>query len=191
MIAPSTKFQTVPKILRFWSNSKADAFISAFNLLASSLRETGKIPREVYESLARFFPQACVELAVLRQSEDELEIFLSARPDDDPYWPGQLHMPGTTLYALDSEETMWSRLMHNELRELNGRRPTLAFNHVTTYDDRERGACMHAVYLTVVEAGTEISSGQFYPLRDIPRETINHHYAMLEKLLKHHFEHPV
>lgn len=156
-------------------------------LLEQSIEETGgMIPRWHFEHYPRVFPQASIELALVRERDGQKEVFMFRRPEDDPHWPNELHMPGTTLYALDNEEKMWGRLLRNELGNAFTREDfALAFNHVTTRQDRERGACMHGVYVCHCDPDTEFASGRFYPIDNPPDETITHHVHMIGKLVSY------
>ncbi len=170
-------------------------FLRALALLETiGQKARGKIPRWAFETLPRIIPQFSIELAVLRpdasMNADRHEVFLIQRPNDDPYWPGELHIPGTTMYMLDDEASMWKRLLDSELLVAkDGRRPAMktqfAFHMTTTRAERARGPGMHAVFYAWVPPGTTFENGVFYPMRTLPTNTIGHHRRMIGLLVDH------
>jgi hypothetical protein len=61
---------------------------------------------------AKWFGEACLELAVLRKTPaGSTEILLLQRPVDDPFWPSQLHIPGTRKLPKDTDKAQITRVM--------------------------------------------------------------------------------
>lgn len=153
------------------------------------------LPRWLFETAPRIVPQFSIELAVLRVNGPQFEVWLRQRPEDDPFWPSQWHMPGTCLYTGgDDLDGMWRRIM----RELNkggdvtfDEKPAFAGTLTTTREERSRGPCAHEIWWAFVKKGTEIPGGQFFPLPDFaradraPETVIAHHRRFLERLHKH------
>ena len=162
-------------------------------------RNGGRSPQWLFERLPRIIPQGCIELAVWKTDmhpekigERVVHVLLLQRPADDHYWPLEWHLPGTTNYPLDAErgdsgQAMWERLG----RELHMPKPItledtrFAFNHFTTQAKRARGPCMHSVHTHFSDISTlTFGAGVWYPIVDLPANTIEHHVDILRKLRK-------
>ncbi len=175
---------TAEEILTDGAYLNVDA-VRMYELLQRCIEETGMLPQWYFEHMPRVFPQACIELAVMTVRSGKRHIFLLQRPDNDTHWPRQWHMPGTTLYPKDSEETMWKRLLASELGQLLRQEMfRLAFNHISTREERERGECMHAVYTGRIGTASKKLErfGTFFPVDQLPEEVIQHHRTILTRL---------
>jgi hypothetical protein len=63
--------------------------------------EPGKQPLPLFTQLARLVVTSTVEMVPFRIQNNKLEVLLTKRPDDDPWWPGQWHLPGTIILPTD------------------------------------------------------------------------------------------
>ena len=82
--------------------------------------EPGRQPFSLFEQLARHVVTSTVEIVPLLQSDGAQKVLLARRPDDDPWWPGMWHLPGTILLPSDAAndtrdyDTPIERLLHDE-----------------------------------------------------------------------------
>jgi hypothetical protein len=66
----------------------------------------GYLPEDIFLQMVRLMTVAVVELVPLRRRSDGTpEVLLVQRPQDDPYWPGMWHGPGTVLRPTDKMES--------------------------------------------------------------------------------------
>ena len=78
--------------------------------------EPGYLPQEIFHQIARLSVTAIVELVPLIQTSSGVAVLLTRRPDDDQYWPGMLHTPGTAIRSNDaSYKEALRRILTDEL----------------------------------------------------------------------------
>lgn len=146
-------------------------------------RNNGRIPRHYFETLPQVIPQASLELLVIEEGPEGDSIYLAQRPADDPYWPNELHFPGTTMYAHDTFTRMLNRLLGDEMgNQVDSTALQIEFVHCTTTETRERGAGLHVVCSLTCAPGvidTSRLAGAFYPMEVLPTNLIDHQRHML------------
>ena len=73
------------------------------NLAAECLErlEPGRQPLPLFTQLARLVVTSTVEMVPLKNTGENPKVLLAKRSDDDPWWPGQWHLPGTVLLPTD------------------------------------------------------------------------------------------
>ncbi|PIQ67645.1 hypothetical protein COY25_04475 [Candidatus Uhrbacteria bacterium CG_4_10_14_0_2_um_filter_41_7] len=173
------KIKTIEEYLNSHS-SQMEEIID--NLVEFATLHPGHIvPQAYFQMLARIVPQCSIELMILKKIEDEVQIFLIQRPENDPEWPNKWHFPGCIMRFDDTEKTMLDRLLNDELQNSN-LKPNLAFTYVTTSKTRRRGPCMHLVHIEKVVPNTEFETGQFYNINKLPEKTIHHHRDMIGEM---------
>lgn len=64
--------------------------------------EPGRQPLPLFTQLARLVVTSTVEMVPIRIKDNKLEVLMAKRPDDDPWWPGQWHLPGAILLPTDN-----------------------------------------------------------------------------------------
>ena len=136
--------------------------------------EPGYLPEPVFFELSRLMVVPVVELVPLRMRGDSAEVLLLDRGDDDPYWPGTVHVPGTVFMATDSPgnlEDALTRLIEGELEGVATMgRPQFV---KTIFHRTRRGKQLANVHF--VELADEPELGKFYPADDLPDNTMDHH----------------
>jgi len=66
--------------------------------------EPGRQPLPLFKELARLVVLSTVEIVPLRKSNDRFEVLLAKRPEDDIWWPNQLHLPGSVQMPMGDDE---------------------------------------------------------------------------------------
>jgi hypothetical protein len=132
--------------------------------------EPGFLPFDIFHQLARLNVMPIIEVVPLRtNAQGDTEILLVPRPADDPNWPGQLHIPGTTIRSTDEPGSYTSalrRILDDELEGTKTSEPVFVRN---VFHYSGRGMETSQVYW--VEVGGEPAGGSFYPVNELP-ETI-------------------
>lgn len=59
------------------------------------------LPPEVFYAIAETMALPYVELVIFKASSQHQQVLLTKREDDDPYFPGKWHVPGTLLRSTD------------------------------------------------------------------------------------------
>jgi hypothetical protein len=79
------------------------AALAAAYLAGIETDDRGRLPLEVFAALAGRMSLSTVEVALLRRNSETgaAEILLLQRPDNDAWWVGQWHLPGTVIRDKD------------------------------------------------------------------------------------------
>lgn len=145
----------------------------------------GFLPLEIFLAVAEKVATPTIDVAPLRTHEGRLQVFMLRRPDDDEHWPGQWHIPGTVLRATDEENSFNSglaRLFDGETEGLVV--PVGEPKHVgTKFWDVERGRELDHLHYVEVEALSDDLPGQFFPVDELPDDTIAHHKIIIPEIV--------
>lgn len=131
--------------------------------------EPGFLPRPIFDQIARLITLPVVEFVPLRRgSEGVVEVLLLKRPDDDPFWPGLLHTPGTIVRATDlrpeaDNEQAFNRIAHDELKDTKISRPHFVGSML---HKSKRGTEQAGLYWVKVTSDPQI--GEFYLVDNLP-----------------------
>jgi hypothetical protein len=145
----------------------------------------GFLPRDIFLEVARLCPTLTIELAPLRKNENgNIEIFLTQRPADDPYWSGQWHIPGTVIRSTDEKESFKSgfeRILKDEAANLLHpiSEPIEVSRH---FWDIARGCEYDVIHYVFVEYYDNILPGKFFSRSALPEDIIEHHHLMIREI---------
>ncbi len=145
---------------------------------------TGRLPAEIFYALMPQVVSAPIELGVFRRKSSRLEILLTQRPADDPHFtPNGWHMPGVVMIVTDmSEKDALKRLISTELEHsflIAPRRVGQFFVNAELCPVRP---AQSALYVAKVQDYT--GKGTFFPVRDLPENTLAHHVVLLQEMLR-------
>ncbi|MDB5184918.1 MAG: hypothetical protein JWN38_726 [Candidatus Saccharibacteria bacterium] len=161
------------------SSSMSDEDIAkAAELLARF--EPGFLPYPVFEQIARLVALPILEFVPLRAHNGVIEVLLIARPEDDAYWPGLLHTPGTVIRATDvhtEDMQNWpaiDRILHDELQDTEVGAPRYVGSIL---HNSKRGAEQAQLYW--VEVIGEPKVGNFYNVKALPDGLIDSQVAFI------------
>ena len=137
--------------------------------------EPGFLPYPVFEQIMRIMAMPIVEFIPLRKVADHIEVLLLARPDDDPFWPGMLHTPGTVVRATDfngdAKDAVWpafSRILHDELQNTQLGTPLFVGSIL---HKSKRGVEQAQLYAVEVQGEPQV--GTFYSVDNLPTSLID------------------
>jgi hypothetical protein len=143
----------------------------------------GFLPLDIFRVLAERLVLPCLELAILRVNQrNEIEVLLTQRDADDPYWPSGWHLPGGVLLATDNEgdySSIFGRIFQGELNDEY--EPLQEPQFVTTrFHETNRGREIVQEYFTEV-AYQDIPTvvGKFFPADKLPEETLKQYYQII------------
>lgn len=144
----------------------------------------GYLPRPIFYEIARLVVTPIVELIPLRRRHNDIEVLLIPRPDDDPFWPEQLHAPGTVLRSTDikdSFDTAIKRIMTDELHITNN---LLAQYVCDDFHQGNRGVELARVYY--IDCSTiSIDVGTWYPADKLPDNSVREQHTYIAKSVDH------
>jgi len=140
-----------------------------FGLLRRFQRRTGILPTWYFFAIAKFIPMTAYELLITRQCSSGREVLLFRRPDDDRYWPGMWHYPGTVVRTGDRGDDVWRRLSIEvgvpiKTSELRLIRTRIGIN--------ERGSSVFLIHHLESGDTANFPEGRFFPVTAIPQNTV-------------------
>lgn len=138
--------------------------------------EPGFLPYEIFKQVARVVTLPIVEFVPLRlNSQNEVEVLLLERSEDDDIWPGSVHVPGTVLRASDKKiEQAFQRITANELAHTAVSPPHFVGN---VLHDSKRGSEQAQVYWVEVSGREKV--GKFYEAKNLPDNLIDSQRAFI------------
>jgi hypothetical protein len=143
--------------------------------------EPGNLPSEIFEALAKLAVYPAIEFVPLRRKAESIEVLLFPRANDDPVWPGMLHIPGTVLRPTDmSLDDAIGRLIRDELKGL--RFAELRFTGLGI-NDYVRGRGLGIEYWAEV-LDSEAAEGTFYDITKLPKNFIYEQSDLLDRGVK-------
>ena len=148
------------------------------NTVASELKKLspGYIPEPIFNEVARLAVLTAIEFVPLRKNNDLVEVLLIRRTSDDPFWPSQLHTPGTILRANDTSfDDAYIRLFKDEL---NCEPLALKFigNNLIL---NNRGRTV--MYKYIVNVSGVSTSGEFYDVNALPDDLLPEHRELIHE----------
>lgn len=147
----------------------------------------GYLPFELFIAIAAKVTVPTMEVAPLRRNGERIEVLMTKRPDDDPYWPGGWHLTGTVIRANDAEGTDFSSGIERVLRdELHGTiTPVGKVRYAgMKFWDVKRGRELDQMFYFETDATDEdVKEGQFFDVEDLPDSTLEHHKIMIPEIV--------
>lgn len=132
-------------------------------------QKPGKVDKPLFLEVARLFCLPIVELVPVRVVDNEPHVLCFRRPDDDPVWPGQLHIPGTIVLATDPDswdnQPQLQRICDKEL-------PGIKLEGEITFAGMQvhhplRGTEIAQIYVCEVQDNSPIGEGVFVPVSQL------------------------
>ena len=149
--------------------------IAEVNRLLNKL-EPGFLPEQIFYQISRLAVLSAAEIAVLRRNSDKIEALLIKRPDDDPFFAGLWHTPGSMYISGDSIEKRPHEVLKNELpnTKFTSELKYLLDSEIVQY---ARGNVLERIYM--IEA-SDSSDGVFFPIDDLPSNLVTYHDKIIE-----------
>lgn len=152
-----------------------------------TLSKKGKLPKPVFEGAFNVLPGVAYEVVALNDDwGGRPRVFLTKRDENDKYWPGMWHCPGTMIFNNDFLDDRlsgaWERLRTTEFgsKELgNPDRVRVLFLNTT------RGKEVAVVHLLMVPG--DLQNGRFFSTADLPENLINHHRSIIGAALRRYY----
>jgi len=127
------------------------------------------LPLEVFFEFARLQCVAALELVPLRRHEGKTEVLLFRRSASDPFFPSQLHTPGTIVRIPDQtlDETL-SRLLAHELPDVS-LAGEIEYVMPLLHHSRRGAECSVIFYAPIADDAGE---GEWYSVEDLPLDIV-------------------
>jgi hypothetical protein len=127
-----------------------------------------------------------IEFIPLRNRNGSVEVLLIARDENDPFWPGLLHTPGTVIRATDltdNKAANWPAFERIIQDELYGTRIGDPHYVGSIFHKSKRGAEQAQLYW--VEVLDEAKVGEFYAVDDLPPHLIESQITFILEAARH------
>lgn len=144
----------------------------------------GHLSHELFVEMRRLNVSAGIEVVPLRINENnKVEVLLTKRSENDEFWPGELHIPGTIFIPGDTVESTFGRIFDEELDRTKISEPkfvNFSMQHI------RRG--QEIVLVHWVEVLGEPNVGVLYEIDHLPENTITHHIDIINLAADHFVE---
>ncbi len=151
-----------------------------FRSIAAYQKKYHRLPEWYFFALERIALIPAYEILVTKSTDRGEEIFLVKRPANDPIWPNLWHFPGTILRFHDTADEIFARLAEElGVKELPSRPQLMEI----IIQPNERGRHPHIFWRLEVGANIEFPTGQFFPINQLPTDTIAYEARNIEQLL--------
>lgn len=145
---------------------------------------TWPVSHEVFNTLCGTIITNPIELAVLRQTENETDVLMIER--HDKFFDGW-HIPGTVVCPGDTEESALKRLIEKEVGATVSRPRFIDRMHFpkgTGEGENPRGQEISLLF--VCEIGGEYKGpGKFFPVGNIPETTLTSHKVLIDRVRRY------
>jgi hypothetical protein len=140
----------------------------------------GFLPFPVFLETCRLTVSTIVEVVPLRKKDGRVQVLLTKRSDDDLFWPGMFHTPGTLVRATDEEgsyKSAFARILGDELAAVAlAGEPEYVYS---TLHKLARG--MENANIFFVEVSGEPTVGVFYDMDSLPDNVIQEQLDFIHK----------
>lgn len=142
--------------------------------------EPGFLPYEIFVQIARLAVLPIIEFVPLRlNNTGAAEVLLLSRSEDDPIWPGELHTPGTVVRPTDTEGQIYLAFERITKYELQGTEISQPYFVGSILHKSKRGTEQAQIFW--VEVIGEPKTGTFYPVNELPPNTIGSQVAFIKQ----------
>ncbi len=152
----------------------------AFRAISAYQKKYHRLPEWYFFAFERLALISAFELLVTKHTDLGEEILLIKRPANDPVWPNMWHFPGTVLRLYDEKDIVFKRLAE-ELGIAGLPSQPKLFD--TLIESNERGRHLHVFYRLEVSINQDFSTGQFFPVNNLPSEMIVSQVVQIKKLV--------
>ncbi|MDO8503117.1 MAG: hypothetical protein Q7S60_00320 [bacterium] len=156
--------------------------MSALSPTADEIKQTalvlkklkpGHLPFPIFKEVTRLVTTPIVEVVPLHVGEDgTLQVLLTQRNADDPFWANQFHVPGTVVLATDQKgvfDDAFKRIFSGELGNITVTREPVKFTEA--HRETARGSEVAFLYWALVE-GKPPERGKYFDVEDLPTELV-------------------
>ncbi len=152
-----------------------DLTLDEINKLVELLHKLrpGFLPKEIFFEIIRLIPAAIVDIVPLIEINNELQVLLIERESDDPFFGGQVHIPGTSLRSTDAKgnfKSAFDRIIQGELKGVSVISEPVFCG--SSFHDTTRGSELTLIHWVLVDQ--TINIGKFYLVNDLPSNIVPH-----------------
>jgi hypothetical protein len=140
-----------------------------------SLSKKERLPRPIFEGALAIIPGASMEVVPMHNDGmGNISVFLTKRDNNDKFWPGQYHCPGTMVlnrdFTSDELDSAWKRLKTNEFHEQGIGSPVFVSKNLLKTKRGNEVALVH-----YVEVPLDLAGGEYFLIENLPENLVEHH----------------
>lgn len=162
--------------------------------IAQAVRVINKLPKgylpfDLFIAVAAKVTVPTMEVAALRRAGNgNVEVLLTQRPADDPYWPSGWHLTGTVIRANDKEGTDFSsgveRVLQDELHGTIKPVSDIKYAGIKFWDVKRGRELDQMFYFETNATDEDVQEGKFFDVSKLPETTLEHHKIMIPEIVE-------
>ncbi|KKR04073.1 MAG: hypothetical protein UT32_C0035G0008 [Parcubacteria group bacterium GW2011_GWC2_39_14] len=131
--------------------------------------EPGPLPQAIFTAIARLIVTPTYLAIPLFEDNGVLKVQLLARELDDPYWPGQVALPGKIILSTDKTlADVYARLIKSEIPDAKIKTGPIFCGHI--FEEIIRGREISLInYIILDEAPKQ---GKLYDVNNLPTNIV-------------------
>ena len=138
------------------------------------------MPYDIFIQIARLVTLSIVEFVPLRIRENQVEVLLLERSEENDLWAGQVHAPGTVLRPSDTDiKLAFKRIIEDELGGVEVSEASFVINLL---HPSKRGMENAQIYWAEVIGEPKV--GKFYPAHNLPNNLIESQRDFIDLAVK-------
>ena len=159
-------------------------------------RATWPLPPAIFDATLGIIPTVAFELVVISQvnagrGHTEPRVLLLPRPENDPFFKGMVHSPGTVMRLGDTVESALKRVMSQEVDDSVGLAWFVGVTHVPKGplpDGCPRGQEVGLVYFARWKGGALPKGAMWGDPNNLPSNIIGYHRPIIAMAMKRYEE---
>lgn len=147
----------------------------SLRLLANKTR----LPEPIFDGVLAVIPGTSMEVVpIYKDDKGELHVFLTKRSENDRFWPGEYHCPGSMVLnsdvVLGGTDHVWKRLKAKEFERQDLGSPVFASPALL---ETKRGQEVALIYY--VDIPEDLKNGRYFLVNNLPENLIDHHKLII------------
>jgi hypothetical protein len=129
----------------------------------------GFLPKELFFQMCRLNVMPLVDMVILRQREDKIEVLLTKRSDNDPFFANTYHLPGSIMRPSDQKGSLNDIFQRILKKELNGIKVVQGPKFVDfSFQENKRGSELSMLHWLEVKGNN--NAGRFFDINQLPEK---------------------
>jgi len=130
----------------------------------------GMVPEWMFDQIFRVIPGAAHEVVIVRNSPDGYQCLLLKRDDDDPFFAGKWHFPGTMIRSGDAVDphSLWDRIANELGADVNELVQFPCSKSIANLFKNARQEAVSLAYIVEAPTGWECANGTWFLVDRMP-----------------------
>ena len=147
--------------------------------------EPGVLPKNIFSSIIRLIVTPTYLVVPLYNDNGILKVQLLDREPEDPYWPGQMALPGKIIIATDKTLTdVYNRLIQSEIPDSKIKEGPVFCGHV--FEEIVRGREISLINYVILSEPPK--QGRLYDINNLPYNIVETEIKRVGMAVKSYLE---